>query len=354
MQSRLSEFVASVHELACVSGLQKIVDVRFVVCASPGKSESGSQSQAGSLPRGLEDLVGILKDGRAADCIQLPPSWCKSLIHEGHLEALLKLDASVKGSLGPVVEQQLRAARIAYAYTSPQGQGLDYLAEASTWTKVEHVMQGVAALLDVQTAKAVHKLELPSLMSAEQRLIMKLAGTVNATKESLQQHKAGIRNGELWEKLDAMLRETDSKNVKDAVSFLDDKSEVMENHIEGLGLEEFSKNQDMANAILQWEADLVKILTTGKESFDSLRTTLEMPPDLFHFQQGLVAAMCHQLLLRDYDGGDDEMKQQAIADGQEIDRFARKVLKLSKKEFPSQVAQVEKLVKDLKARAATS
>ena len=113
-------------------------------------------------------------------------------------------DASIKSSLGPVVEQQLRAARIAHAYTSPQqGQAIDYLSDVPTWTKVDHVMQGVAALLDVQTAKAVHKLELPSLLGAEQRLIMKLAGTITATKDWLQKHKSDVR--ELWAKLNVML-----------------------------------------------------------------------------------------------------------------------------------------------------
>ena len=193
-----------------------------------------SESSNAPIPRGLDDLVALLKDGRAAEYVQLPPAWCRSLIAEGQLEALMKLDASIKSSLGPVVEQQLRAARIAHAYTSPQqGQAIDYLSDVPTWTKVDHVMQGVAALLDVQTAKAVHKLELPSLLGAEQRLIMKLAGTITATKDWLQKHKSDVR--ELWAKLNVMLNETDSKKVKEEVAYLDDKSDVMEQHIQGPG-----------------------------------------------------------------------------------------------------------------------
>ncbi|CAE7402789.1 unnamed protein product [Symbiodinium sp. CCMP2592] len=314
-------------------------------------SKCQSESNSVPIPNGLADLVAILKDGRAADSIKLPPAWCKSLIAEGQLEALLKLDASVKSSLGPVVEQQLRAGRIAHAYMSPQQGQADYLSESPTvWIKVEHVMQGVAALLDVQTAKAVHKLELPSLSNAEQRLIMKLAGAIDATKDRLQRHKSDV--AELWAKLQVLLAETDSQKVKAEVAFLDDKSEVMELHIQGL--DEVKDAQDMAHALLQWEADLIKVLTTGKESFAALRQVLAIPPDMFQFQQSMVAAMCHQLLLRDLEGGDEQMKQQAIADGAEIEKFARKELKLNKKDFPSQMAQAEKLVKDLKARSATS
>ena len=43
----------------------------------------------------------------------------------------------------------------------------------------------------------------------------------------------------------------------------------------------FKDAQDMAYALLQWEADLVKVLTTGKESFAALHQAVDSPPDMF-------------------------------------------------------------------------
>ena len=116
---------------------------------------------------------------------------------------------------------------------------------------------------------------------------------------------------------------------------------------------------DMASAIVIWDADLRKI-----ESFDVQK--LKMLGDEFHhglpsatgFSQAVLAGMCHQILLRDFTSGTDaqnmQAKSQALTDTVEMEKFAKKFLRLSKKvDYPPQYGQVDKLMKEFKGGKAT-
>ena len=120
------------------------------------------------------------------------------------------------------------------------------------------------------------------------------------------------------------------------------------------GIPEWKTAEDVASGIKMWQDDLAKLpCHPAAAEMKDLFATLDKEPDSFRFGQGVVSAMCHQMLLRDLANPSEQDKIQAISDFQEMEKFAKKFLLLSaKKQRPPQMPQVEKLIKDLKARAA--
>ena len=141
------------------------------------------QTVLDAYPKGLKDKPRIL---------------CRSLLQQGHQDALLKLDNTTRSRLGPDVETLLRGVKVVQLMDAPETERPSFLLQEGGWVEKDIVRAGVLAHLDLV---AMEKFEggdgglvraLPKFMEAKDMLRQRLMDTLGNLEASLQQEKANL------------------------------------------------------------------------------------------------------------------------------------------------------------------